>query len=132
MYVYLVKHPQKGVIYVGKTNDIDVRISQHMRIQDAVRLKQFMESDVYYLTESDEKEAANLEAVLIHGLMPEYNVRKEIVRHDIGWIELKHRCWTRYKIPEWLLHDKEEYMNMLIHNFLNAFERYVKEIESED
>lgn len=124
MYVYIVKHPQKGVIYVGKTNEVERRMYQHFYLRNGEILKAFRESAVYYVEEYDEKEAANLEAVLIHGLKPEYNIRNEIVRHDIGWLELKQRNWKEYNIPGYFKYGNEGYMNIIIENLKRAFEEY--------
>jgi excinuclease ABC subunit C len=75
--VYIMRNAAAEILYIGKANNLRVRINQYLRLQDSremvPRLVGELDSIEFILTTS-EKEALLLERQLIHRLRPKYNV----------------------------------------------------------
>lgn len=85
-----VLYQDAGVVYVGKTNDLDRRIKEHSICRDFNR--------VSYFTKEDERYISDLELTLISKYKPMMNTMGKLLPPDL-WVEIPDMVlWKPYDI----------------------------------
>lgn len=98
-YVYKYVHPDKGVIYVGKTVNIGTRHYIHLKsYSDNIKEKDrplLIESDLYYKKMFDESIADLYETICIRYYKPMLNIMKQSKNINID-VEHIDENWIKY------------------------------------